>query len=674
MGSKEGLNLGGSNNRMSSQLADFQKNLLAIANILDSVVKPKMAGLESIVGRMSGSLTGVANIFGAVNSGGGNGGGSNVIAASAGNPGGGGVAAGYAAYKIGGAAMAALPSTNLAVQQDFLTNRTRAYGMAGLGNNNLVNAAQNRIAQNGTITDTLDPTRAIIAAQAGGLGGAPNLNRLLAGAATMSNLTPGVGLAGSVEANVAMQQGRNVNMMRAQLGIQLRGPDGSMKSVDKVVDELWNKMRTQQRGGASHVITQQDILISLEPGNSLDSMLNMYFGNDPVLRKQVETGLLVKAATGGNTALADVSKKTLQKLGFSTAAVNSLSNRTAQSAQTLQNTAGASAAGFATANTMAADVSKIANSLPGIADALSYVNSTRNGISGIGGGSLVKILGTLLGGGIGLATGGPLGAIAGMSIAGMITGKASGGPVNDKVPYIVGEKGPELFVPKTDGTIIPNHVIGRAGGGDVSAKGFATKLLQGLGATPTPEAIANVMYWEGKEGGNWNNSAKFNPLNTSYQLPGSKNFDTGKSGSGVQAYKSWNQGLKATINTLTGKSADARGYTDIVNFLKSGGGSNEDFLKLMQASSWDAGKYGGGKSSSLLPNVESFVGNSSGFTQQQILNGATAGAKANAAGNTYNYGGVTVTINGANQSPEAIAKAVKEAMKDPLVNGKVATK
>ena len=43
-----------------------------------------------------------------------------------------------------------------------------------------------------------------------------------------------------------------------------------------------------------------------------------------------------------------------------------------------------------------------------------------------------------------------------------LMGLAAGGPVSSFTPYIVGEQGPELFVPSTSGTIIPN---GRSGGG-----------------------------------------------------------------------------------------------------------------------------------------------------------------------------------------------------------------
>jgi phage-related minor tail protein len=37
--------------------------------------------------------------------------------------------------------------------------------------------------------------------------------------------------------------------------------------------------------------------------------------------------------------------------------------------------------------------------------------------------------------------------------------RASGGPVNGNQPYVVGERGPELFVPRGAGTIVPNHAM-----------------------------------------------------------------------------------------------------------------------------------------------------------------------------------------------------------------------
>jgi hypothetical protein len=41
-------------------------------------------------------------------------------------------------------------------------------------------------------------------------------------------------------------------------------------------------------------------------------------------------------------------------------------------------------------------------------------------------------------------------------------GKAAGGPVKGGTSYVVGEKGPELFVPGSSGNIVPNHAMGGA--------------------------------------------------------------------------------------------------------------------------------------------------------------------------------------------------------------------
>jgi hypothetical protein len=65
-----------------------------------------------------------------------------------------------------------------------------------------------------------------------------------------------------------------------------------------------------------------------------------------------------------------------------------------------------------------------------------------------------------------MSTGMPLGAPMDPAIARRIamTGRASGGPVTGGTPYMVGENGPELFVPGIDGTIIPNAMSGASAG------------------------------------------------------------------------------------------------------------------------------------------------------------------------------------------------------------------
>ena len=47
-------------------------------------------------------------------------------------------------------------------------------------------------------------------------------------------------------------------------------------------------------------------------------------------------------------------------------------------------------------------------------------------------------------------------------------GLAKGGPAKAGQPYIVGEEGPELFVPNQSGTVVPNHALGSSGGTPMS--------------------------------------------------------------------------------------------------------------------------------------------------------------------------------------------------------------
>ena len=42
--------------------------------------------------------------------------------------------------------------------------------------------------------------------------------------------------------------------------------------------------------------------------------------------------------------------------------------------------------------------------------------------------------------------------------------RAQGGPVSSKTPYIVGEKGPELFIPNSSGRVATNGNFGGGGG------------------------------------------------------------------------------------------------------------------------------------------------------------------------------------------------------------------
>lgn len=68
--------------------------------------------------------------------------------------------------------------------------------------------------------------------------------------------------------------------------------------------------------------------------------------------------------------------------------------------------------------------------------------------------SVANALGALGGGAGSTAT------TAAQNAANSILGRASGGPVGADRLYMVGEQGPELFMPDSNGTIIPNHALG----------------------------------------------------------------------------------------------------------------------------------------------------------------------------------------------------------------------
>jgi hypothetical protein len=57
-------------------------------------------------------------------------------------------------------------------------------------------------------------------------------------------------------------------------------------------------------------------------------------------------------------------------------------------------------------------------------------------------------------------------------VANLLPGRANGGPVSGKSPYIIGERGPELFVPSVSGNVIPNNRLSSFSGRPAFASGL----------------------------------------------------------------------------------------------------------------------------------------------------------------------------------------------------------
>jgi hypothetical protein len=139
-----------------------------------------------------------------------------------------------------------------------------------------------------------------------------------------------------------------------------------------------------------------------------------------------------------------------------------------------------------------------------------------------------------------------------------------------------------------------NGVMNVSNGGSMSlSKGtgdkqtWASQLLTALGAPVNDSNVTALTTWQSREGGHWVNSATFNPLNTTLDMGNSQSMNS----VGVKRYNSWDEGIQATVSTLTGKNADARGYSAIVGALKSGA-STETILSAISNSAWVTGKTG----------------------------------------------------------------------------------
>lgn len=72
---------------------------------------------------------------------------------------------------------------------------------------------------------------------------------------------------------------------------------------------------------------------------------------------------------------------------------------------------------------------------------------------------------------------------------GKIKPKAMGGPVMKNKPYITGERGEELFIPSTNGTIIPNHMLGN--GGQTPGKTVVTYNINAVDARSFRQLVAS---------------------------------------------------------------------------------------------------------------------------------------------------------------------------------------
>jgi hypothetical protein len=118
-------------------------------------------------------------------------------------------------------------------------------------------------------------------------------------------------------------------------------------------------------------------------------------------------------------------------------------------------------------------------------------------------------------------------------------------------------------------------------GGSYTPYSWATTFLAAIPEPVTGCNIGFVTAWEAAEGGNWNNAARYNPINTTEREPGSWSMNS----VGVQAYPSWQEGMQATVTTI--RNGNYQGILDAL----AAGDSAQAAANAVGASPWGTGYF-----------------------------------------------------------------------------------
>jgi hypothetical protein len=267
-----------------------------------------------------------------------------------------------------------------------------------------------------------------------------------------------------------------------------------------------------------------------------------------------------------------------------------------------------------------------------------------------------------------------------------IGAKAEGGAVGGSKPYVVGEKGPELFLPKSDGVIIPNHLLNtnaRHEGGGVrhshsggfpgasdefkaSKRAETEKILREAGFKG--QGLENAMTIISKESAFNPNALNDNP-NTGDKSYGLFQINMLGDLYKERMAKTWKTSTGDTfklgnVNNLYDPLTNAR-----VAYHMSAGGKNwsswttKKFLEDGGGSGSDETGYSGSKEegnffSSAMGSLKGFLGR---FAPDALSTIQGSSGQMGGGGTNNNYGGVTINISGA-KDPKKVATEVKDIL------------
>jgi hypothetical protein len=263
--------------------------------------------------------------------------------------------------------------------------------------------------------------------------------------------------------------------------------------------------------------------------------------------------------------------------------------------------------------------------------------------------------------------------------------KAEGGAVGGSKPYVVGEKGPELFLPKSDGVIIPNHLLNTNG----RHEGGGVKHSHAWGADPMKIGdVTNILKQAGFKGQGLQNALTILERESGYNPTAlNPNKDTGDYSLGLFQINMLGDLYKERMD----KTWTMAGTGPFANRKKFKLGKVEDLYDPLtnarvayhmskggaDFSSWSTNHYLTGDKpsgrptprassnddegnffSSAMGSLKNFLGK---FAPDALSTIQGSSGQMGGGGATNNYGGVTIQISGA-KDPKKIATEVKDIL------------
>jgi hypothetical protein len=353
-----------------------------------------------------------------------------------------GIGKGVAGAFVGGMAM--LPTAQEAMSLELLAGRQSFYnptyyGAAGSrGSYQRSFEMQRGMSNLGLPTSPLDAAAAMNYGAGAGLSPAlgnynptSSFGGVMGGAALASNLSPGLGITGGVGVMASMNNASTVNSLR-MMGINIRSAKGdSMRDLPDIIQQFYNVLKQ----AAGQDPTPQMIAVSLMSGNSLDSMLDQFFGNDQNTRETIVAGLYQMANTKGSNLATSGTRAGLLKTGGLSSTVNTLSKRNTSELSMLQAYTGVTNAGTKFINqSVLPDLYNAAIGMEGLTGplqsaytGLEVFNGARNGAGQMITGSLFKGVGGAFGGfGKSIKAGNPMAQLGAAALVGAGVGGAAG--------------------------------------------------------------------------------------------------------------------------------------------------------------------------------------------------------------------------------------------------------